>query len=207
MRAVKKYGKENFVPEVLDYVHGEFELDLMECVWIARHNAIKDPMFYNIRDGGNNMDELARAKIASATKGRTAYNKGKPNPIAKERMLNSNPMKDPDVVKKVMETKRAKGPQHPSPHSFLPGCVAYNRIEATYTFQCEQCGCDVTQRDTKKNRKDRSRFCGKGCAQKWRNLNTVRRKGTGRPKGVRETKPRTRKDQNSQPKLPEQARV
>lgn len=51
--------------------------------------------------------------ISEACKGRVAWNKGVPNPTAKERMLTNNPMKNPEIAKKVSEAN--KGNKTPRP--------------------------------------------------------------------------------------------
>ena len=52
VEAFKKYGKENFNTEVLEWCSSKEELNEKEKYWIANLNALKDPMFYNISEGG-----------------------------------------------------------------------------------------------------------------------------------------------------------
>lgn len=52
-RAIKKYGKENFKCEVLEWCETEEELNNMEKYYIKAFNAQEDPMFYNISAGGD----------------------------------------------------------------------------------------------------------------------------------------------------------
>lgn len=51
-QAVKKYGKENFSREILQYADTREELSVLEIEFISKYNAVKDPSFYNVADGG-----------------------------------------------------------------------------------------------------------------------------------------------------------
>ena len=51
-RAIEKYGKENFKKEILYIAKNEIELNQKEKYYISYFNAIEDPNFYNIADGG-----------------------------------------------------------------------------------------------------------------------------------------------------------
>lgn len=52
LRAVKKYGKENFKKEILQTCDTQKELDEAEKHWISFYDAVNDKNFYNIADGG-----------------------------------------------------------------------------------------------------------------------------------------------------------
>ena len=79
LKAIKRYGRDNFTREIIDYAYTEEELNEKERCHIAKHNATKSPMFYNIHqggDGGNTMegwDEQKRkqikAKMSKTTSG------------------------------------------------------------------------------------------------------------------------------------------
>lgn len=59
LKAIKRYGRDNFTREIIDYAYTEEELNEKERCHIAKHNATKSPMFYNIHqggDGGNTME-------------------------------------------------------------------------------------------------------------------------------------------------------
>ena len=58
--AVKKYGKENFKKEILEYCNSDEELHLKESYWIQKYNAVESDDFYNIIDfsAGWNLDKL-----------------------------------------------------------------------------------------------------------------------------------------------------
>jgi group I intron endonuclease len=51
-RAIKKYGKENFQKIILKEFNNEYDARLYEEYLIRKHNAIADPMYYNLTKGG-----------------------------------------------------------------------------------------------------------------------------------------------------------
>ncbi len=52
-RAIEKYGRENFVKEILEKCNNEQELVKREIYWIDRLNATNKDIGYNIATGGN----------------------------------------------------------------------------------------------------------------------------------------------------------
>lgn len=52
-RAIKKYGKENFVVKVIQWCETVDELNQAERYHIKLNNAQQDPMYYNISEGGD----------------------------------------------------------------------------------------------------------------------------------------------------------
>jgi len=70
-RAIKKYGKENFIKEVLEYCSTKEELIEKEKYWIKETKA--QELGYNIADGGwggNTYDEETRQRISKQFRGR-----------------------------------------------------------------------------------------------------------------------------------------
>ena len=55
-QAYAKYGKENFIKEVLESCLSDDELNEREQHWISTTNAITDPMSYNLAEGGSGGD-------------------------------------------------------------------------------------------------------------------------------------------------------
>lgn len=51
-RAIAKYGKNNFVKEIIDRAETSIDLALLEAVYIEKYNATTDNMSYNIALGG-----------------------------------------------------------------------------------------------------------------------------------------------------------
>lgn len=80
-RAFLKYGKENFIKEVIDVTDDYDELSKKEIYWISKYNSTDKKIGYNIAPGGEGGDtlsnhpdlDLIREKISksSKTKGRT----------------------------------------------------------------------------------------------------------------------------------------
>lgn len=78
-RSIRKYGKENFIIELIEECNQENISD-REIFWIQTLNT-KSPNGYNLHDGGyggclNPSDEL-RQKLSNVRKGKTPWNKGK----------------------------------------------------------------------------------------------------------------------------------
>ena len=47
-KAIKKYGKENFKKEILEYCNSKEELLDREAYWLKFYNVVEDPNFYNM---------------------------------------------------------------------------------------------------------------------------------------------------------------
>lgn len=77
-RAIKKYGKEHFSREIIDYANSIEELCEKEKFWIAYYNSINRDIGYNITPGGefgdtftNHPDkEIIRDKMSKSAKKR-----------------------------------------------------------------------------------------------------------------------------------------
>ena len=54
INAIRKYGEENFIWEVIDKGKNQEELNEKEIYWIKYYNSVNDG--YNIQDGGNKYD-------------------------------------------------------------------------------------------------------------------------------------------------------
>ena len=50
LKAIKKYGKENFKKEILEVCSSIPDMELKETYWINKYKALEDPMFYNLED-------------------------------------------------------------------------------------------------------------------------------------------------------------
>lgn len=53
LKALKKYGRENFEVELLEWCYDFDQLQDAEEYWIAIHQAADDPYYYNIKYGGS----------------------------------------------------------------------------------------------------------------------------------------------------------
>lgn len=152
--AVRKYGKENFTVTVMGYAKSRQELNDLERHYISTHDAAYDSSYYNIATGGDAWGSPhsteTRMKISQATQGRAAPNKGKPNPEARRRMREHNPMHNPDVSQKVAQKLR--------------GRISHNR-KPKIDLVCEECRDIFSVKNKERDRK----YCGKSCAAKVRN--------------------------------------
>ena len=50
--AIKKYGKQNFIRDIVDIAYSKEELDKKEIEWIRNYNADESRNFYNVTKGG-----------------------------------------------------------------------------------------------------------------------------------------------------------
>lgn len=86
-KAILKYGKENFVKDIVDIAYSEEQLNQLEIEWINNYNCVKSKDFYNVSTGGKVGNTLAgkteeemiefRRKCGEKNKGRISPNKGK----------------------------------------------------------------------------------------------------------------------------------
>lgn len=67
LRAVEKYGKENFYKDILDVAYDEGELNKKEIDWIQKYDAVRDENFYNL-DGGGYLEGSASSNYENETK-------------------------------------------------------------------------------------------------------------------------------------------
>lgn len=95
-RAIDKYGKENFVKEIIEECSSKEELNEREIYWIDKLNATDRSTAYNICSGGLGGDTLTnhpdldviKKKISDGQRGRKAWNEGKTNVYSKEHINN-----------------------------------------------------------------------------------------------------------------------
>ena len=52
MNAIKKYGRQKFITELICYCSNMYELSMTERFYIALNNAVESPQYYNITSGG-----------------------------------------------------------------------------------------------------------------------------------------------------------
>jgi group I intron endonuclease len=58
VKAIKKYGKENFKKEILEYCENDDHMAEREKYWISIHNACVSENYYNIGEGGFGGDNI-----------------------------------------------------------------------------------------------------------------------------------------------------
>jgi hypothetical protein len=81
--AIKKYGKENFIKEILYEVQTIDEAAVLELKLSLEYNVVNDPMWYNLKYGGAGgsipgriLSESSRKKISMSKAGSSSWNKG-----------------------------------------------------------------------------------------------------------------------------------
>ena len=87
IKAIKKYGKENFKKEILKICDSYEDMNESEKYYINKYNAVQDDNFYNIATGGfgsnpcaglsKEADLARRKKLSEACKGNKNYFYGK----------------------------------------------------------------------------------------------------------------------------------
>lgn len=91
-KAIKKYGKDNFKKEILEYCKDKEELATKERYWIDKLDARNKKIAYNIGQGGDGGDNFSghpnldsiKKKISNSKIGKEAWNKGKTDLHSKE---------------------------------------------------------------------------------------------------------------------------
>lgn len=81
--AIKKYGKENFVKDILEICENEEVCNEREKYWIAFYNAVHNDEFYNIASGGEGGDTyagLSDEELARIRQIKSAKSSGENNP-------------------------------------------------------------------------------------------------------------------------------
>ena len=59
LKAINKYGKENFKRKILEFSNSKDELEKLEVYYIKKYNAVYDDNFYNIHVGGSGGNTIA----------------------------------------------------------------------------------------------------------------------------------------------------
>jgi len=80
-KAIKKYGKENFIKEILEECDNPDILAEREKYWIAHYDAVNDPNSYNIHHGGRGGNTGAYHKVGNPMYGK----KHSPETIEKQK--------------------------------------------------------------------------------------------------------------------------
>jgi group I intron endonuclease len=68
--AIKKYGRSNFIKEIIEFCNSENHLNEREIFWIQHFREISPNLIYNIADGGEGGD-LSKFRSESKNKGKT----------------------------------------------------------------------------------------------------------------------------------------
>jgi len=103
INAIKKYGKENFIREIIAIANSKEELNNLEIEYINIHNAVNSEDYYNIVGGGGvqtgfHFSEESKKKISKASTGR---NIGKKSSMYGKKHTE-------ETKKKMSESKKGK---------------------------------------------------------------------------------------------------
>ena len=105
IRAIKKYGKENFQKEIIEQCKDIEELNEKEIFYIEKYDTLY-PNGYNLRKGGNNslLSESTKKKISESRKGKCM---GSNNPNWKAASFSK------ETIKKISESIKKRYQEYP----------------------------------------------------------------------------------------------
>lgn len=119
LKAIKKYGKENFVRTTLEECTTKDQLNIREKYWISLLNSTDRKTGYNISTGGNggNLGEIVNKKIAQQSYkhmkgnklrlGKIPYNKG--IPMSEDQKAKLKIPKSQEQKQRISKSKIGKG--------------------------------------------------------------------------------------------------
>lgn len=138
VEAIEKYGKENFIKEILEICNKE-ELNDKEKYWIAYYNAFKDDNYYNKTEGGQKGDGWAAcyrymkehpeyAQNLYKRNGERLHKWLKEHPDIRQKItnkmiegskkfFNEHPEKRAETIQKMNEGKKKWEGEHPEEHA------------------------------------------------------------------------------------------
>lgn len=130
-KAYKKYGIRNFSTIILEWTNkNNDELNKLEKYWIYIFGSYVFPQHYNLTEGGDD---------APVMYGEDNYMYGKigeHNPMH-QRMLLNNPMKNPNIAKKMSKNRKGKGSEN--------NCMKRPEIRERFTGESSPVSKSVVQ--------------------------------------------------------------
>lgn len=102
-KAIKKYGKENFICELLESCDSADELNEKEEYWISYYNAVESDDYYNIAAGGNS----SKKTVVYRQHLKESWTESRRNK-QREKFKSSNPAKNPEVRKKISDNNASR---------------------------------------------------------------------------------------------------
>ena len=98
IRAMKKYGKDKFKVEILEWCYSQEELDAKEDEWILKYEALDPQKGYNFKRGGSHgkhsLESIKKMSANAKKAKREPWNKGKTGIYSEETITNiSNSLK------------------------------------------------------------------------------------------------------------------
>lgn len=126
VRAIKKYGKENFKKEILLYAKNEVALNFFERALVTPEFCELDTN-YNLREGGNNGGKLSSKVITKRqeTRRKNGNFKCDLETRMKLSLVKSGKKKTPEHMAKVWEARRRNGTDKPTLEQRLKMSLAH----------------------------------------------------------------------------------
>jgi group I intron endonuclease len=113
--AIKKYGRENFKREILEYCDNVDHMNEREIIWIARYDSTNPLIGYNLEYGGNGkgkVNEETKKKISETKKGEKNFFYGKKHSEeSRKKISEANKKRGPlseETRKKMSEAAKGK---------------------------------------------------------------------------------------------------
>ncbi len=131
------------------------EANVYESDWLARVKAAQSADWYNQMNTYPKWHAL----------GQVPWNKDIPNPSLRKKMLHNNPMKDPKIVTKVLETKKKNGSNS--------NITRYKHLKVEYAKSPKVCPtCNTIMPYERRHRI----FCNKSCSAVYTNTHRILKK-------------------------------
>jgi group I intron endonuclease len=110
-KAIKKYGRKNFVVEAICCSRTQNDADFLETFFINEYNSLNNKIGYNLKSGGSGgIPSLeTRKKMSKSGKGRIPWNKGKTGVISEEHKRKISEGTKGKIVIHSEETKKKIG--------------------------------------------------------------------------------------------------
>lgn len=112
VKAIKKYGKENFKKEILEECPIT-ELDEKEKYWITYYNALEDENFYNLSKGGQKGDGWEAARRYFQQHPKEAQELYQRNSQRLKKWVKNNPDKVKKNIEKFIQGSKDYYSEHP----------------------------------------------------------------------------------------------
>lgn len=127
LRAIRKYGKDSFIREILYYADTKDALDEAERAYIAEYNAVESRDFYNLVPGGHG------CSMGFSGKKHTSETREKMRQAAIGHPVSEHTRKrvseTPKDWKRMVETRRANGGYPSGSHHMRAVGIRYKGVE------------------------------------------------------------------------------
>ena len=112
VRAIEKYGKENFTKQILEICNAE-NIDEREYYWIKYYNAVQDEHFYNKMDGGQGGDGWRACNKWMKEHPEEAQQIYKKNNETLQKWQKKHPKQNEENIKKMLQVSHKYYHDHP----------------------------------------------------------------------------------------------